>query len=208
MFISFEGIDNCGKTTQLRLLRALLEERGLSVLETREPGGTRLAEAIRTMLLEGRHAVAPRAELLLFGAARAQHVQEVVAPALQAGQWVLSDRFADSSVTYQGGGLGLDTAFIAAMNGFACAGTQPALTLLFDLPPAVASQRAQGERRDAIEARGLEFQTRVRASYLELAGAEPGRFCVIDASYSVALVQEQVCQAVVRFLPLAGAESA
>ena len=200
MFVSFEGIDGCGKTTQLRLLAAWLERRGHRVVVTREPGGTALAEGVRALILHPAAPLAPGTELLLFGAARAQHVAEIVRPALETGAWVLSDRFADSSLAYQGAGLGLDPEFIAAMNRFATGALEPDLTLLFDLEPATGARRRAGVREDQIEARGLEFQTRVRARYLELAASAPERFRLIDAAPDPATVAEAVTGAVEAWL--------
>ena len=180
MFLSFEGIDGAGKSTQLQMLRAALEERGCEVVATREPGGTRLAETVRDLVLHGD--VAGRAEMLLFGAARAQHVVEKIRPALARGAWVLCDRFADSTFAYQGGGLGLDETFIRAMNAFATDGLMPHVTLVLDLDPACGARRRAGEADDTIEARGLEFQARVRASFLQLAAEEPERIILIDSA--------------------------
>lgn len=179
MFISFEGIDGCGKTTQLNRLRARLEDAGVEVISTREPGGTALAEALRQTLLHGGD-IEARAELLLFGAARAQHAREIIRPALERGAHVLCDRFVDSSEAYQGGGLGLERAFIRAMNAFATADLMPARTFLVDVAPDVAALRRAGEKADRIEARGTAFSERVRAVYLEIAAREPGRVVIID----------------------------
>lgn len=181
MFFSFEGIDGSGKTTQLGRLKERLEDTGMAVIATREPGGTRLAEAIRALLLDGRDAVEARAELLLFGASRAQHVAQIIRPALEAGQWVLSDRFADSSQAYQGS-LGLDSDFIRAMNAFATGEVQPKRTFFLDVPPEVGFERRRGSTEDRIEARGLEFLTSVRARYLEIARREPERIVVLDGA--------------------------
>lgn len=193
MFISFEGIDGCGKTTQLERLRALLEKRGNEVIATREPGGTALAESLRQTLLHGGE-IAARAELLLFGAARAQHVREIITPALARGATVLSDRFGDSSEAYQGGGLGLDRAFIRAMNAFATDDLRPARTFLIDIAPDVAAARRAGEKGDRIEARGLEFTARVRETYLEIAAREAARFVVIDGAQSVDAIEAQIAR--------------
>lgn len=182
MFLSFEGIDGCGKTTQLQLLKNQLEKRGLEVVATREPGGTALAENLREVLLHCASEIEKSSELLLFGAARAQHVAQIVRPALHRGAWVLCDRFADSSEAYQGGGLGLDRDFIRRMNDFASGGLWPQRTFFFDLEPRIALQRRAGEKADRIEARGLEFQERVRAAYLEIAAREPHRVAKIDAA--------------------------
>ncbi|BCM91119.1 thymidylate kinase [Abditibacteriota bacterium] len=182
MFFSFEGIDGSGKTTQLKQLTARLEETGLSVVATREPGGTRLAEAIRGLLLEKSDSVEARAELLLFGASRAQHVAQIIKPALKASQWVLSDRFADSSEAYQGA-LGLDREFIRAMNAFATGELQPKRTFFLDVAPEVGFERRRDGTEDRIEARGLEFLTSVRARYLEIARREPERVVVLDGAF-------------------------
>jgi dTMP kinase len=189
-FLSFEGIDGCGKTTQLQMLRDFLEAQGQRVVATREPGGTQLAETIRNYLLHSSQPLAKRTELLLFGAARAQHVEEIVRPALQDGAWVLSDRFTDSSLAYQGGGLGLDAAFIRAMNTFATGELQPHLTLLFDVPLETALERRSREKNDRIEARGSEFQQRVRDTFLEVARTEPQRIEVLSAVDSPQAIHE------------------
>ncbi len=199
MFLSFEGVDGCGKTTQLGLLRAHLQKLGKEVVATREPGGTRLAEALRETLLNAKSdgEIAPAAELLLFGAARAQHVAEIIRPALARGAFVLSDRFGDSSVAYQGGGLGLNFDFIRRMNGFATGDLKPALTFFLDLDPEAAYQRRRHEGEDRIEARGLEFQAKVRAGYLQIAQLEPERFLVWDAARSAATIPAGILEALV-----------
>ena len=182
MFLTFEGIDGCGKSTQLSLLAEHFRSSGREVVTTREPGGTALAEAIRNYLLHTEQPLSKRAELLLFGAARAQHVEEVIFPALQRGAVVLSDRFMDSSVAYQGAGLGLTIPFIKQMNAFATWSAKPTLTLVFDVDVATAQQRRRAVRgEDRIEARGLEFQEKVRHGFLQIAQDEPKRVVVIDA---------------------------
>lgn len=196
MFVTFEGIDGCGKTTQLLLLQAALKARNLDVIVTREPGGTGLAESIRHTLLHASGHIAARSELLLFGAARAQHVTEIIRPALERGAWVLSDRFGDSSVAYQGGGLGLDADFIRTMNAFATDNLRPAITFYLDLDPQTAFKRRQAEGEDKIEARGLEFQDRVRAAYLEIARQESNRVQTIDAR----LPQDEIHQIILRHI--------
>ncbi len=179
MFISFEGIDGCGKTTQLNRLRARLEAAAIEAVATREPGGTALAESLRQTLLHGGD-IEARAELLLFGAARAQHAREIIRPALARGAWVLCDRFVDSSEAYQGGGLGLDRAFIRAMNAFATDDLLPARTFFVDVAPNVAGMRRAGEKADRIEARGTAFSERVRAVYREIAARGGARVVTID----------------------------
>ncbi|HVF10850.1 MAG TPA: dTMP kinase [Abditibacteriaceae bacterium] len=200
--ITFEGIDGCGKSTQLALLGSYLQGAGHSVTATREPGGTALAEAIRHYLLHTRQPLAPPTELLLFGAARAQHVSEIIRPALARGDVVLSDRFADSSVAYQGGGLGLDSDFIRRINAFATDELKPNLTILLDVEPEVGcARRATGSpgstaSDDRIEGRGLEFQRRVRAAYLAIACAEPARVVVVDGVLPIAEAHRRIVEIV------------
>ena len=188
-FITFEGGEGCGKSTQVKRLAAALEAKGVNVLLTREPGGTRLAEMIRTLLKdEAEDPPVDRAELLLFLAARAQLVRNVIRPALDAGTWVLSDRFSDSTVAYQGYGRGLPVDFVKAANDFACEGLAPDLTLLLDVEPSVAAQRMRGREAatntsaDRIERAGDDFHARLRRGFLELAAANPSRIVTIDAS--------------------------
>ena len=192
MFISFEGIDGCGKTTQLQKLGAFLESRGQRVVTTREPGGTALAEQVREMLLHSTAPLSKATELLLFGAARAQHWSEKIRPALENGEWVLCDRFIDSSEAYQGGGLGLSEAFIRQMNAFACEGNAPHLTFLLDLPLEASLRRREARGKDRIEARGVEFLTQVRRAYLTVAARESARIVVVDATLSVDEVHDQI----------------
>lgn len=192
MFISFEGIDGCGKSTQLELLAARLKAAEYSLCVTREPGGTALAEGIREILLHSSQGVQARTELLLFGAARAAHVAQIIRPALARGEIVLSDRFADSSIAYQAGGLGLDRDFIAQMNAFATENLTPEITFLFDLEPSIARMRRAHEREDIIEKRGLDFQSRVRDEYLRLAASEPNRIMMLNAENSREALHEQV----------------
>jgi len=195
MFITFEGIDGSGKSTQLELLAKDLQQKGKKVLLTREPGGTSLAEGLRQILLET--SVAPATELLLFGAARAQHVAEVIQPALAEGAIVLCDRFTDSTLAYQGGGLGLSTDFIQTMNSFACREVSPDLTLLFDIDPLGGLKRQQLNRQkpDAIESRGLKFLERVRQAYLNIAHSNSERIVIINAARDTYAVQCDVALA-------------
>jgi dTMP kinase len=160
-FISFEGIDGCGKTTQVELLRAHLESREARVLTTREPGGTALAEAIRNYLLTSREPLASRTELLLFAAARAQHVEEAMRPALVRNEIVLCDRFVDSTTAYQGTGLGLDADVHRTVERLCNGGLLPQVTFLLDIDPLVGLRRRaeqRGESQDRIEERGILFQ--------------------------------------------------
>lgn len=202
-FITFEGIEGCGKTTQIRLAEAWLRERGIPVLATAEPGGTPLGLKIREILLNrGGCAISAEAELLLFAAARAQHVREAIIPALAAGQWVLCDRFSDATVAYQGFGRGLDQGFIRILNEFSTPGVKPARTLLFDLPVETGLKRA-GERASGVSPEAAEdrfeceeraFHERIRAGYLNLAAAEQSRFRIIDGAADVETIHREVCR--------------
>lgn len=182
--VSIEGGEGAGKSTLLAGLRQALAQRNIDAAYTREPGGTPIGEAIRALVLDPRHrGVAPETELLLMFAARAQLVRSVLRPALAAGRWVICDRFTDASYAYQGGGRGVAPARIAELERIATAGLKPDLTLLLDLP--VASGRERASQRgglDRIEAERDDFFERVRNVYRDRAHAEPGRFCVIDAT--------------------------
>ena len=183
-FISLEGGEGAGKTTVLDVLREVLGAGGNEVVVTREPGGTPMAEQIRALLLDPSHETpAPETELLLMFAARAQHVRETIVPALERGAWVVSDRFTDSSFAYQGGGRGLDVAFIAELER-RVVGIAPGLTLLLDLDVAQGRQRTRGRSGgpDRIERERDEFFQRVRTAFLARAEADPVRFRVLDAS--------------------------
>lgn len=191
-FITFEGGEGAGKSTQVKLLKADLESRGIEVVLTREPGGTPLSERIRTLLKDYEEdAPNARAEVLLFLAARAQLVESVIEPALAAGKWVISDRFSDSTLAYQGYGRGLDIGLLREMNDFACTSLKPDLTILMDLEPEVASSRmrgresATGTSADRIERAGADFHRRLRDGFLRLAAAEPSRLKLVDASRPV-----------------------
>lgn len=207
-FITFEGIEGSGKTTQIRLLAMRLEQRGFEVLHTREPGGCQIADKIRKILLHpDNSAMVSRAELLLYAAARAQHVEEIVRPALRAGKVVLCDRFTDATLAYQGDGRGLDRHLIKQLNQLSTGGCGPDLTLLFDLPVATGLGRAKKrelESDDSSEGRfereQLEFHQRIRDGYLTLAEAEPGRIKLIDANCPAPQVKEQVNKAIEEFL--------
>lgn len=191
-FVSLEGGEGAGKTTVLGALRRELAAAGDEVVVTREPGGTPLAETIRGLLLDPAHEpAAPETELLLMFAARAQHVREVIRPALERGAWVLCDRFTDSSYAYQGGGRGLDPALIETLER-AVVGLRPGLTILLDLDVAVGRERTLGRDLvpDRIERERDGFFERVRQAYRERAAADPGRFRVIDASRPADAVAE------------------
>ena len=199
-FISLEGGEGCGKSTQLRLLAEALRAHGLEVVETREPGGSPGAEAVRRLLLEGEEGRwTPEAEALLFAAARADHVAKTIRPALERGRWVLSDRFVDSSIAYQGGAGGLGFDRIRALHDFASHGFLPDRTLLLRLSPDEAALRA--DRRDVggsdrIGARGRGYHERVAAAFQALAAAEPERYRIVDAGGAAEEVTERLLAAV------------
>ena len=202
-FISFEGPEGGGKSTHVRELAEQLRAEGRTVLVTREPGGTRLAELIRGLVREEvDDPPVSRSEVLLFLAARAQVVSQVIRPALARGEWVLCDRFADSTFAYQGYGRGIDVARLKDLNDFATEGLKPDLTILLDVPPETsrtrlaARQAATDTSADRIERAGEDFHRRLRDGFLELAKAEPGRFVVIDSSGPREEVSAQILKAV------------
>lgn len=183
LFITLEGGEGAGKSSQMKRIRAWLEQRGHEVVATREPGGTPLSELLRDIVLHGEHPeMTPTTELLLIFAARAQHLDQLIRPALEAGRTVLCDRFTDASFAYQGGGRGLPLQDIEALESVVQRGLQPHLTLLFDLPVATGLARAAGrDSEDRFESESLAFLERARQAYLDRAQAYPGRFAVIDA---------------------------
>jgi len=184
-FITFEGAEGVGKTTQIARAAAHLRLRGIEPVVTREPGGTPLAEQLRSLVLEPGHgAVDAITELLVMFAARAHHVAQVIRPALEAGRCVLCDRFTDATLAYQGGGRGIDPESIRALAGIAHAGIVPDLTVVFDAPARVANARlaGRGSGQDRIEAEDAGFFERVRAAYLAIADREPERVRVVDAT--------------------------
>ena len=204
-FVTFEGIEGSGKSTHLRQLAAELRRRGRDVLETREPGATRAGGAIRELLLAANGApLTPLAELFLYCADRAQHLDEVVRPALAAGRVVLCDRFSDSTIAYQGYGRGLSLETVRALDASARRGLEPTLTILLDCPIADGLARARGRARsaapDRFEAEASAFHERVRAGFLELAAASPARFVVVDASAPLAEVHARIVAATERHL--------
>ena len=180
-FITFEGIDGSGKSTQLNATSTALRAAGIDVLETREPGGTALGESLRAILL-GRP-MSPLTETLLMFAARVEHIDEVIVPALGTGHWVLCDRFTDATYAYQSGGRGIATEWIASLEAWVHPTLQPDLTIVIDLDPRqAATRRTQARKPDRFEAEDLAFFERVRDAYLARAGAEPNRFLVLDGT--------------------------
>ena len=197
LFITFEGIDGCGKSTQRDLLAEELKRRGLDVLVTREPGGTAIGEDIRKILVSDASVhIAPTTELLLYVAARAQHVAELMRPALEAGRTVVSDRYTDSTVAFQGYGRGLDLEMIATLNKLATADLNPDLTIVFDLDPAAArgrlGSRPIGGLLGAFDEQHSDFHERMRQGYLKMARNDASRIRVVDASGSVEETQAKV----------------
>jgi dTMP kinase len=204
-FITFEGIDGSGKSTQLRLLAGFLRSIGCEVLLTREPGGTPVGNRLRGALLDAHEEVDPLTELLVFAADRAQHVRRVLRPALESGQVVFSDRYADATAAYQGAGRGFSPELISEIIQLATEGLKPDLTLLFDLPVEDSTmrtrRRSNGKQQgDRLDSENAEFHTRVREAYLQLALAEPERVKVIETNQAAELTHERVKEIVVPFL--------
>lgn len=205
-FISLEGIEGSGKSTLTRALTTLLQQRGVTVVATREPGGTPLAEQLRaTLLTRGGEEIDPIAETLLMFAARSLHVANLIRPALRSGAWVLCDRFTDATRAYQGAGRGVDRALIERLAASVHSDLWPRRTLLLDVPAPLGCARAKsrGGAADRFDAEGERFFERVRRGYLEIAAAEPERVRVIDASRSPEQVQQQALAALSDLLPAA-----
>jgi dTMP kinase len=202
-FITLEGIEGVGKTTNLHYIRETLERSGREVVVTREPGGTPLGEEVRNLLLTPREErIADMAELLLVFAARAQHLAAVIEPALARGAWVLCDRFTDATFAYQGGGRQLDAAPVAALEQLVQGARRPDLTILLDLPVTEGLARARARSTpDRFESEKVEFFERVREAYLARAACEPDRIAVIDAAPSLEQVQRQIDRALARLEP-------
>ena len=208
-FITFEGIDGSGKSTHLRLLAQFLQSSGLDVVLTREPGGTPVGNRLRAALLDAREEVDPLTELLVFAADRAQHVRRVLRPALEEGRVVISDRYADATVAYQGAGRGFSAELISEIIALATEGLKPDLTLLFDLSVIESNtrtrRRTNGQHAgDRLDAETADFHTRVRDAYLRLAEAEPDRIKVIETNQSVEATQQYVRKIIVGFLSSRG----
>ena len=200
-FITFEGVEGSGKTTQIRLAGEFLREKGLPVIMTQEPGGTPLGERIREILLnQGGFDISGEAEVFLFAAARAQHSDAVIRPALETGQVILCDRFSDATIAYQAYGRGLSLEAVREICRFASRGLSPRLTLLFDLPAEQGLERAfrriagreEDSREDRFEREHLDFHRRIREGYLAIAREEPGRVKIIDASRDIESTRREV----------------
>jgi dTMP kinase len=201
LFIVFEGIEGCGKTTQIARAGEFLQKKDLPFIITREPGGTPIGDEIRKILLSAKNTdIVPLAELLLYTASKVQHLQQVIHPALSSGSTVLCDRFSDASIAYQGYGEGLPLALIHKVHGLFLQGTAPDLTILLDCPAALGLNRSRSRNRlegteqteGRFEDKELAFHERVRTGYLELARREPERFRVVDAGLSVEQVEEHI----------------
>jgi dTMP kinase len=193
-FITVDGIDGAGKSTQLDFMRDLLERAGKRVIQTREPGGVALGEKIRALLLDQRAEMAADTELLLVFAARAEHLERIIRPAIARGDWVLCDRFTDATYAYQGGGRGIPAQRIAILEEWVQAALRPDLTLLFDIPVEDGMRRAgrRGEQRNRFEIENLAFFEQVRNTYLQMAQLTPERYRVIDAGRTLEEVQADV----------------
>ncbi len=208
LFITFEGIEGCGKTTQIQKIATALRQQHQNVVMTREPGGCDIANQIRSILLDSANAkITAETELLLYAAARAQHVADIIKPALQQGKIVLCDRFTDATIAYQGYGRKLDLATIEQLNNYACQGVHPDLTLLLDLPVETGLNRARSRNahnitqknsidEDRFEQENFSFHQRVRDAYLQLSGEQADRIQVIDATGDVDVVFKRLINAV------------
>lgn len=202
VFITFEGIEGCGKTTQIRLAADYLRRKGVALIVTQEPGGTPLSDKIRRILLNrGAFQIGAAAELLLFAAARAQHVEDVILPALRENRVVLCDRYSDATIAYQGYGRGMEIGALRRIIDFASRSLSPDLTLLFDVPVELGLKRALGRiskrkgsaAEDRFEQEAGEFHQRIREGYLEIAGFEPARFRVLDGTKAIDEIHRDVC---------------
>lgn len=202
MFITVEGIEGAGKSSNMPFIRQRLEAAGKTLTVTREPGGTHLGEGIRRLLLEGQgEGMMPSTELLLMFAARAEHLHRVIQPALDQGRWVLCDRFTDATYAYQGGGRGIAPRHIAELEAFVQGPLHPDLTLLFDIPVSTGLARARSRSDpDRFERQAVEFFERVRQTYLRLAGEHPDRYRIIDAREPLARVRERLTAILEQFI--------
>lgn len=208
-FITFEGVEGCGKTTQIRLLAEQLIALGFETTLTREPGGCPIADKIRTILLDAENrAMSPMTELMLYAAARAQHVSEIIVPALNNGRIVLCDRFCDATIAYQSFGRGIDRKVIDTLNAHACQGVAPDLTVLIDCDPGIGLERARqriemtsGPREERFELEALAFHQRVRSGYRSIADIEPERFVVVDGTGTVEEIASKISAQIMSKIP-------
>jgi dTMP kinase len=209
LFITFEGIEGCGKTTQIERLEKTLLKHGITLIKTLEPGGTRAGKNIRQMLLDSRNNdLAPLTELILYAADRAQHVEEVIKPALEKGKWIICDRYFDATIAYQGFARGQDIELINLLNEKATNGINPDITFLLECPVEIGLNRALKRNRelsledqDRFEKEQMEFHQKVRDGYLELARKDKERFVIIDATQSEDEVEAAIFKAIRLFIP-------
>jgi dTMP kinase len=204
VFITLEGPDGCGKTTQAKMLVECLKKRGFPVLHTREPGGTSFAENLRTIILNPDYKIAPMAELMLYEASRAQHAEEVIRPALKKGLVVICERYTDATLAYQGYGRKIDLKVIRNLNGIATGNLNPELTVVLDVPSDIGLARARkikhGARGDRMERESRVFHERVRQGYFKIAKSEPRRVQILSAGGTIEEVHQQLCKVVLKKL--------
>jgi dTMP kinase len=206
LFITFEGIDGCGKSTQIKLFEVMLKKRGIAPVITKEPGGTMIGEDIRKILLDGDNTqLAPLTELFLYEADRAQHVSEVIKPALAAGKWVICDRYYDATTVYQGVVLEEYEGLIEQLNLEACCHITPEVTLLLDCPAEIGLMRIEGRKKDKgtkdrFDTKKLDFHNRIRYGYLALANKYRKRFTIIDSRLSKEQVAKNIEEAILPYL--------
>lgn len=207
LFITFEGIEGCGKTTQICLLKDHLKQRGYAVVVTREPGGTQIGDSMRKMLLDARNThIDSKTELLLYEASRAQHIKDVIRPALEQGCIVLCDRFTDATLAYQGYAQGIDKDFIESLNRFATDNLTPDFTILIDCPAEIGLKRAkdrnettnQEVKEDRFEAKSIAFHQKVRLGYLEIAELNSNRIYLVDGREDPSIVHQEIRAAILK----------
>ncbi|AOY75473.1 dTMP kinase [Clostridium formicaceticum] len=201
LFISIEGLDGAGKSTQMQFMKSFFQEKGLEVLITREPGGTIIGEKVRSIILDKQHEeMASTTEALLYAASRAQHVTQVILPALKEGKVVLCDRFVDSSIAYQGVGRQLGYHVIKTINDFATQGLSPDLTIFFDIPPEVTLQRINREEVDRLEQEKIDFHRAVYDAYIDLAKQDSARIKVIKADRAIDGIKKDVEKLLIKII--------
>ncbi|MDD2366323.1 MAG: dTMP kinase [Desulfuromonadaceae bacterium] len=208
-FITFEGVEGCGKTTQIKMLSDNLLKLGYSTKLTREPGGCKISDKIRSILLDAENSgMSPLTELMLYAAARAQHIEEVIVPSIESNKIVLCDRFSDATVAYQSYGRGIDISIISTLNSYACQGITPDLTVLVDCEPSLGLMRARkrieesaGPREERFELETLAFHNRVRKGYLQLASEQSDRFLIVDGSDTIEAISAAIATKVLPRIP-------